>query len=246
MTTDNNLASMIRDTVTLRLVEPGIYSVMPNDETGNDYDSHFGFIYDLVACNPLYNHIIWGYSVKIFSEIAREALQSSQHGPFLDIGCGSIAFTADTYRQSDERQMVLSDQSLKMLRMAKRKLINQRGRIPENICFLHADAVQLPFKDNTFATILSENLLHCLKDTEIFLKQLKNIISKNGDMYFTTLVRANRFADKYLQALANSGKLVARTATDHKQIFKQVGLMAEYNENGNLLIVNGKNCNIDK
>jgi ubiquinone/menaquinone biosynthesis C-methylase UbiE len=237
--TQNNLTSMLLDAVTLRTVEPSIYSVLPNDETGNEYDSQFGFIYDLVACNPVYNLVIWGYSVKIFSQIASEALQSSQNGPFLDIGCGSLAFTAKTYSQHAERPMVLADQSLKMLRMAKEKLIQQKGSIPENVCFLHADALQLPFKENTFPTILSENLLHCLHNTGILLKQLKSIASENGNMYFTTLVRANRFADKYLETLANSGKLVSRNVTDHQMIFEQVGLSAEYKATGNLLVIKG-------
>lgn len=235
--TENNLSAMLVDTATLRSVEANIFSVLPNDETGNEYDSQFGFIYDLVACNRLYNRIIWGYSVKIFSQIACEALQSSPKGPFLDIGCGSLAFTAKTYSQYTDRSVVLADQSLKMLRMAKAKLIKQKGSIPENACFLHADALQLPFKEDSFSAILSENLLHCLNDTGILLKQLKNTIPKNGNMYFTTLVRANRPADKYLEALANRGKLISRNMTDHKEIFEQAGLSAEYKMTGNILVI---------
>ena len=180
--TENNLSSMLRDAVTLRKVEASIYSVLPNDAAGNEYDSQFGFIYDLVACNPIYNRAIWGYSVKVFSQISSEALLSSQNGPFLDIGCGSLAFTAKTYSQYTDRPMVLADRSLKMLRMAKERFLRKKGSIPENVCFLHADALQLPFKENTFTTILSENLLHCLNDTLVLLKQLKSIISEDGYM----------------------------------------------------------------
>ena len=236
---ENDLSSILLKNVTLRAVEPHIYSVLPNNETGNEYDTQFGFIYDLVACNPIYNRLIWGYSVKIFPQIANEALQSSQVGPFLDIGCGSLSFTARTYSQHNERPIVLVDQSLKMLRMAKTKLIKQNGKIQDNLLLLHADALQLPFQENIFTTILSENLLHCLSDTSILLKQLKTIISGNGKMYFTTLVRANRFADKYLKSLADSGKLVSRNVTDHKKVFEQVGLSAKYETIGNILVIKG-------
>jgi ubiquinone/menaquinone biosynthesis C-methylase UbiE len=123
--------------------------------------------------------------------------------------------------------------------MAKTKLIKQNGKILDNLVLLHADALQLPFQENIFTTILSENLLHCLSDTSILLKQLKTIISESGKMYFTTLVRANRFADKYLEALADSGKLVSRNATDHKKVFEQVGLSAEYESTGNILVIKG-------
>lgn len=228
---------MLMEDATLRVVEPNIYSVLPNNEADNAYDGEFGFIYDLVACNPLYNKIIWGYSVKLFSQIADEALQSSQNGPFLDIGCGSLAFTAKTYCQHTERTIVLSDQSLKMLRMAKEKLLKQKGSIPGNICFLHADALNLPFKKNTFTTVLSENLLHCLNDTVILLDRLKFSVSENAELYFTTLVRANRLADRYLEMLASKGKLVSRDAATHKTIFDQVGLSADYKASGNLLAI---------
>ena len=237
---ENDLSYMLLDNIELRAVEPHIYSVLPDDESGNEYDTQFGFIYDWVACNPIYNKLIWGYSVKIFPRIATEALDSSQDGHILDIGCGSLAFTAKTYIQCTERPVILVDQSLKMLRMAKARLVKKNGKVPENLVFLHADALQLPFQENIFTTIHSENLLHCLGDTCILLKQLKTMISKNGKMYFTTLVKANRFADKYLEALANNEKLVLRTVTDHKEIFEQIGLSAKYDTTGNILVIH---CN---
>lgn len=35
--------------------------------------------------------------------------------------------------------------------------------------FLHADALRLPFREKSFDTIISENLLHCLADTKSLL-----------------------------------------------------------------------------
>lgn len=234
---ENDLSALLLENTTLRLVESNIYSVLPNNESGNEYDTQFGFIYDLVACNPIYNRLIWGYSVKIFPQIANDALRSTPEGNVLDLGCGSLAFTAKAYSQYTERPVVLADQSLKMLRMAKSRLIKQNGKVPDNLVFLHSDALHLPFQENAFTTIISENLLHCLDDTIILLKQLKNIMSKNGKIYFTTLVKNNRLADKYLQALADSGKLISRTAADHKEIFKQVGLAAKFEATGNILSI---------
>lgn len=109
--------------------------------------------------------------------------------------------------------------------------------MPDNLVFLHSDALYLQFKENTFNTVISENLLHCLDDTSLLLKQLKNIIANNGKIYFTTLVKNNRWADKYLQALADRGRLVPRSVGDHEEIFKQVGLLAKYETMGNLLLI---------
>lgn len=234
---ENALTALLLENTILRSVEPGIYSVLPNNESGNEYDTQFGFLYDLVACNPIYNKFVWGYSIRMFAKIANDALRSTSHGYVLDLGCGSLAFTAQAYSQYAERPVVLADQSLKMLRMAKTRLINQNGKVPDNLVFLHSDALNLPFQDNAFETIISENLLHCLDDTSIFLRQLRNIISENGKMYFTTLVKTNRLADKYLQALADAGKLISRTVSDHKETFEQVGLAATYETHGNLLSI---------
>ena len=119
-----------------------------------------------------------------------------------------------------------------MLRIGKSRLIKRKGKVPDNLVFLHADALHLPFKEKAFKTILSENLLHCLNDTNILLKKLENIISKDAKMYFTTLVRNNRLADKYLEALAESGRLVSRTVDDHKIIFEKLAISAKYETMG--------------
>lgn len=100
--------------------------------------------------------------------------------------------------------------------------------------FLHADVFRLPFRKESFNTIIFENLLHCLDDTKNLLEGLKNILSEDGKMYFTTLVKGNRFADRYLEALANRGNLVSRNMGDHQTTFKQLGMSIKYDINGNM------------
>ncbi len=240
MINENDLSALLLKNTAIRVVEPDIYSVLPDNETGNEYDTQFGYIYDWVACNPIYNRFIWGYSVKIFSRIANDALRSATQGNVLDIGCGSLAFTANTYDKYSERPVILVDQSLKMLRIAKSRLIKRNGKISDNLVFLHADALRLPFQEKIFQTIISQNLLHCLNDTSILLKKLNNITSGEGGMYFTTLVKNHRLADKYLEALADSGKLVSRTMDDHKSVFRQLGMPARYEIKGSMLSIHSE------
>lgn len=239
---EKHLSLILQDEFTPRSVEPGIFSVMPTDDTGNEYDGQlFGFAYDLVACNPVYNRLVWGYSVKVFKKIASDALQSSSEGCVLDLACGTLAFTEKIYGQYYDRPVVLLDRSLKMLRMAKSRFIKQFGKVPDNMVFLHSDALHLPFKRNAFTTILSENLLHCLDDTLPLLMSLKDVAAPNGQLYFTTLIKSNRWADKYLDGLAASGKLVSRKANDHKEKFVEAGFMATYETAGNLLLIKCEN-----
>jgi SAM-dependent methyltransferase len=231
---EKDLSALLSPNVDIRLVEPHIYSVLSDIEVGNTYDTPFGNIYDWVACNPIYNRFLWGYSVAIFAFIASDALRSSKKGNVLDLGCGSLAFSAKTYIRYSERPVVLVDQSLKMLKIAKSRLIKINGTVPDNMIFLHADALRLPFHENSFKTIISENLLHCLDDTKNLLKGLKDILSEDGKIYFTTLVKGNRVADRYLGALANAGKLVSRNMGDHQAIFEQLGMPIKYEINGNM------------
>ncbi len=231
------MSQVISKGINPRLIEPHIYSVFSDIEVSNIYDSRFGYIYDWVACNPLYNRLIWGYSVLKFASLAHDALTSSKNGNVLDLGCGSLAFTARTYIQYSARPVVLLDQSLKMLRIAKSRLTKLSGKVPDNMVFLHADALQLPFQQKSFKTIISQNLLHCIADTKKLLIGLRNVLSKDGRMYFTTLVKGNRLADRYLEALASGGKLVARTMDQHRAVFEELGMSIKYDIIGNMAFI---------
>jgi len=233
----NGLSEMLSEKVNLRLIEPHIYSVFQDIEVANPYDTQFGYIYDWVACNPLYNRLIWGYSITKFASLASDALTSSSKGYVLDLGCGSLAFTARTYSGYSDRPIVLLDQSLKMLRLAKSRLTRLNGKVPDNMVFLHADALQLPFQPNSFNTIISLNLLHCLDDIKKLLIGLKNVLSGNGKMYFTTLVKGNRPADRYLVALANAGKLVPRNIDQLRAVFEELHMPIRYDLFGNMAFI---------
>jgi ubiquinone/menaquinone biosynthesis C-methylase UbiE len=241
---ESSLSVVLSKNAAIRLIEPHIYSVLADIGVTNPYDSPFGYIYDWVACNPLYNRLIWGYSVSRFASLAHDALNSSKKGNVLDLGCGSLAFTAKTYIQFSESPVVLLDQSLKMLRIAKSRLIKLNGKVPDNMVFLHADALRLPFQEKSFNTIISQNLLHCINDTKKLLIGLKNVLSEDGRMFFTTLVKGSRLADRYLKALADGGKLVSRNIEEHQTAFNQLGMSIKYDITGNMaFIYYGENKN---
>ena len=162
--TEKSLSELISKDVTFRFIEPHIYSVLPDIAVDSSYEKKFGHIYDWVACNPIYNRLIWGYSTSKFASFTFDALRSSKKGFVLDGGCGSLAFTAKTYIEYSERPVVLLDQSLKLLRIAKSRITKLNGKVPDNMVFIHGDVLQLPFKPNTFHTIISLNLMHVLDD----------------------------------------------------------------------------------
>ncbi len=79
----------------------------------------------MVACNSIYNCLIWGYSTSKFASLTYDALRSSKEGIILDLGCGSLAFNANIYIQYLKRPVVLLDQSLKLLKIAKSRIIKK-------------------------------------------------------------------------------------------------------------------------
>lgn len=231
------LFDVISPEPTLKMVEPYLYSAVQETETANVYDTDFGNIYEWVACNPLYNRLVWGYPITKYASLLKEALTSSSNGTVLDLACGSLAFTADTHIHYADRPVVLSDQSLKMLRMAKARLIRLHGHIPDHIVLLQADALHLPFRPDSFQTIISLNLLHCLKDIKSLFIGLHSILSEDGKMVFTTLVKGNRFADRYLNALAKADKLEARDIGQIGRAFEEMDMPMDYHLAGNLAFI---------
>jgi ubiquinone/menaquinone biosynthesis C-methylase UbiE len=124
---------------------------------------------------------MWGYSVKGYPTLCEDSLSSFSEGWVLDLACGSLAFTANTYAHFLNRPVVFLDQSLKLLRKGKSRLEKIRGNLTENMFFLHADALDLPFREKTFHTVISLNLLHCLNDLKTVWEIAR--IENNGKTY---------------------------------------------------------------
>ena len=235
----HNLSEIISEDVRLSLVEADIYSVYPPGVSPGSYDSiGASAIYDLVACNGFYNWLMWGYSVRDYAASCEHFLCSFPEGWFLDLACGSLAFTATTYARFSNRPIVFLDQSLKLLRKGKSRLAKLMGSISENMFFLHADALDLPFKEKAFHTIISLNLLHCVDDLKTLLQEIKRTLTENGNSALTTLVKGDRWSNLYLELLRRSGALVSRNPEQLLSVFKEVKMQVALQVKGNLAFIN--------
>lgn len=231
------LSEVITQGVKLRQVEPHVYSAYPTDNSGSAYDRPFGNIYEIVACNRLYNRILWGYWPKEFQSMAQEALGSDTEGWVLDAGCGSLAFTAEAYSKYSRRPVVLLDNSIKLLRMAKARITRLCGHVPDGMVFLHADAMSMPFKPAAFRTIIAQNLLHAVSSAEKLIGELKVALAPGGTVSMTTLIENNRFSDSYLRMLADKGLLVGRGLNDIQGLFTTAGMKANIRTQGNMAFI---------
>ncbi len=237
MLDDNHLEPLLAPGKHLRTIEPHIYSVIDSTDSENSFDD-MGRFYDLVVCNRVYNRLLWGYSISDYGPFTEHALNSSAKGWILDAGCGSLAFNAKIYAAFSKRPVVLLDHSIKLLKIAKSRLLRLHNKLPENIVFLHGDALSLPFNPCSFQTILSLNLLHVFTDVSQLLREFKTVLAEDGYMSFTTLVASNRLADKYLAALLNKTCGVApRTINDLQAAFAKLGMAMRCRVDGNMAFI---------
>lgn len=236
----NMLSEIISEDVNLNLIEPNICSVYPIGDSPGSYDAlGASTIYDVVACSRIYNWLMWGYSIKDYAALCEDALASSSGGWALDLACGSLAFTAEIFANCSNRPIVFLDQSLKLLRKGKSRLEKLRGNISGNMFFLHADALQLPFKTGVFNTVMSLNLLHCLTIDSVkkVLLEIKRVLTPDGNLSMTTLVQSFRWSNRYLNLLAGSGALVSRSSDELLTAFNELGMQVTQDIKGNLAFI---------
>lgn len=198
---------MIAEGHAIRSVEDGIYSALPDGPQTHLYDRRAA-AYDLVVGTRLYNRVMWGASLPDYFKFARQATASHPDGMLLDVGCGSLLFTAPAHLDC-ERPILAFDQSLHMLRRARSRLIKLAGSVPERIFLLQADLSALPFKAGSFHTALCMNVLHHLADAGGLITGLTKLLVDGGHLYLTSLVKGNRLiGDHYLEALYRRGDFV--------------------------------------
>ena len=136
-----------------------------------------------------------------------------------------------------QRPVVFLDQSITLLRLAKERIVQLTGAVPDNVVFLHGDVRELPFKPKSFGTIICLNLLHVLEDVAGVLRALRKVLLDEGTMSFTTLIEANRLADRYLHLWAKAGELIPRTAPQLLAVFEALRLPVTYRIRGNMAFI---------
>ena len=227
------LKNVLAEQRTVRLIEDDIYSVLPDTSVQHHYDKRAA-LYDSVVRTWLYNFVMWGTSPSHYVQFARQALDSSPDGMYLDAGCGSLLFTGRIYVDSN-RRIVAFDQSLAMLRRARERLRKLAGRVPEHIRLLQADLSDLPFRRKSFRTVLCLNVLHQFADVTALVSGLNELLSESGNLYLTSLISNNRIiGDWYLEALYRTGEFVRpRSERELRELF----VNAFYVEKGNMAFI---------
>lgn len=235
MSHSEELKEVLAEGCIIRLVEDDIYSALPKAPHKHLYDRRAA-AYDSVVSTWLYNRLMWGTSPLDYVAFARKAAVSHHDGRLLDAACGSMLFTAQVYLASN-RQVIAFDQSLRMLRRARARLIELAGSVPDRVLLLQADLSNLVFRPGKFDTILCMNVLHQFAGAAEMIPRLKALLTNGGQLYLTSLVSNGRYVgDRWLGALHKTGEFVRpRSGVElNKLLDDSLGEEVSYRMKGNM------------
>ena len=202
----NELKDVLEQNRAVRVVDDNIYSVLDDSTLEHHYDRR-ARVYDFVLGLRLYHAVMWGCSRFEHISFARESITSHSNGRFLDAGCGSLMFTAESYLEST-RPIVAFDESLAMLRLARQRLIRLAGSFPDHITLLQGDLTDLPFRADSFQGVLCLNVFHHIADVATLIASLRRVLITKGQLHLSALVYNRFIGDRYLNLLHASGVIV--------------------------------------
>ena len=214
------LAPLLKPNTPIRQLEPHLFTGLATRELGAPYDSKAA-AYDRLVSSDLYLKLAWGARRQTILTFMRDAFAAGD-GPILDLAAGTSVDAVDVYPAS-QRTIIVADLSLEMLKKGKTRLITVHGSVPDNVVFLQADALDLPFKDQVLDTLLCHGAFHLLPDLPGFIAECARVLCSNGGLFVSSLVTERTFGNLYLKMLHRSGE-VSRpmSAADCAQLI-QVG-----------------------
>jgi ubiquinone/menaquinone biosynthesis C-methylase UbiE len=233
--------SSLLDGRPVREVERGIFSVLPDDTPGQRYDRR-ARAYDRMIDSRLYNRVFWGSAPDEYRAFARRAVASSSSGWLLDAGCGTLLLTAEAYAAAPQRPVVALDQSIGMLQRARERLAEISGGRSEQVIFLQADLLNLPFKAHSFRTVLSMGMLHLFDAVQPLVRAMDRLVEPGGQLFLSSLVMNGRFGDRYMRLLHRAGEIATpRTAEALKRVLLEtLGSDTTYSVVGNMSYTHGR------
>ncbi|MET0463701.1 MAG: class I SAM-dependent methyltransferase [Chitinophagaceae bacterium] len=220
----------------VREIEPNIYSSVDHSSKAT-YDRK-ARLYEFLVGNFLYNKIMWGTKPGDYIHYAREVLSTCQ-GSVVDIGCGGLIQTSSLYA-ARPAFTVLADLSLEMLRIGKHRVAQHRGRLPEQVAFLQADAFRLPFLDKAVDNVVSFGMLHLFDNKTAFIKEFLRVLKKGGSFHITSLTNDRPFSRAYIRLLQRNNEFAtAMSSREIVDLFYAEGCRIQHYTIGSMVFISG-------
>jgi len=165
--------------------------------------------------------------LKLIADAVRIAELSDTH-TILEVGCGN-GVTAAFLSQKYGCNVVGIDSSERMIALAAKRA--EAERLAYNVKFLVADAVNLPFSDSMFDTIICEAVFSTLVDKEGAAKEFRRVLRSGGKVLMLDFILRKEI-EKDLQSQMSFLPCLARTRhlEGYIRLFEQVGFQNSYIE----------------
>ncbi len=166
------------------------HAIMPDMRTDNLQTDKL--VKEYTALATVYDQR-WSAYLDASLQMTIEKIATLPAGRVLDVACGTGMFLELLAQRSESAELVGVDRVPAMLDVARQKL-GQRAT------FFESEAGQLPFDDADFSLVVCTNALHYFPDVDAVLREIRRVISPNGNLVITDWCR-NYFWMKVLNRL---------------------------------------------
>lgn len=109
----------------------------------------------------------------------------------LDVGTGLARIPVSICRRCRNATAVAVDLSSSLLARARREVA--AARLARRVELCRADAVSLPFADGTFDAVISNGVLHHLRDPKSGLREMTRVLKPSGVLFVRNTLRQRDF-----------------------------------------------------
>lgn len=186
-----------------------------------DQKQHIGLLFDRIA--PTYDGLNHGLSLNIDRRWRRKTVQAMQPANHvLDVAIGTADLTIEMLRRGKAQQVTGIDLSDRMMAIGQ-------GKVEKlNVEFVHANAQQMPFEDNTFDAVTCAFGCRNFQDLDAGLSEMARVLKTGGQV---TILEFSYPSNAFVRALYDIyfthvlpavGRLVSRDKTAYTYLNRSV------------------------
>jgi ubiquinone/menaquinone biosynthesis C-methylase UbiE len=105
----------------------------------------------------------------------------------LDLGTGTAQIPIELCRRTEGFRVMAADAAVAMLELARYNI--EVASVTDRIQLEHIDAKRLPYRDDTFAVVISNSIVHHIPEPITVLREAVRVTKPGGLLFFRDLLR---------------------------------------------------------